>query len=369
MAAVSTTRTHPAQASSSSAISHITPAITPKEKYEKNRMLIEKAFQEKGFHLDASIPSTSSSHLATPIERSDTTPTAIGASGTLATAGTTYVVTQKFFQEEIPQKFITRGESPTQLSAKGKWLLGAGMIGTVALGWMTFCYREKATLIRQQTFAALQGIVDDTIDLPRLTDLTNRGFETKSGTIFEQIFEYYNPETAGHLLLARGIVRDSNSQHQQELAQADYAQALRCDISRELKNRIHFAYARSLILARSPIAAVESQGNQIEEGSIYRRLYNIYHQGATNPNGVSAVLDEGGVPFDFLCPITQEVFVNPAFYEINGHRYFFEHSSISQWIQTHQSCPITREPLTLDALQPAPSLLTTIQKWRENKLK
>jgi len=48
-------------------------------------------------------------------------------------------------------------------------------------------------------------------------------------------------------------------------------------------------------------------------------------------------------PSDFLCPISQQIMVQPVLLVETGHS--FEAAHIARWLDTHDTCPISRTPL------------------------
>uniref|UniRef100_A0A7R9WYF8 U-box domain-containing protein n=1 Tax=Craspedostauros australis TaxID=1486917 RepID=A0A7R9WYF8_9STRA len=72
------------------------------------------------------------------------------------------------------------------------------------------------------------------------------------------------------------------------------------------------------------------------------------------------------VPERFICPITQEIMVDPL---VSKHGHNFERRAILQWLNDHanspdQCCPMTRKALTPSMLFPNASLRTQIRSWQ-----
>ena len=59
--------------------------------------------------------------------------------------------------------------------------------------------------------------------------------------------------------------------------------------------------------------------------------------------------DEVKVPSEFVCPITQEIMINPVI-AVDGHTY--ERKSMEKWLQSHDTSPKTNEHLPLKVLIP-----------------
>ena len=62
---------------------------------------------------------------------------------------------------------------------------------------------------------------------------------------------------------------------------------------------------------------------------------------------------------EFLCPITQSKMVDPVL-GTDGNTY--ERSAITEWLRTHNTSPITREPMTAASLIPNYALRSMIQR-------
>jgi hypothetical protein len=70
------------------------------------------------------------------------------------------------------------------------------------------------------------------------------------------------------------------------------------------------------------------------------------------------------VPYDFLCPITQEVMKHPV---MNRYGINYERRAILEWLNGNNTCPMTRNPLRLSMLLPNVRLETAIRFWlKEN---
>jgi hypothetical protein len=62
---------------------------------------------------------------------------------------------------------------------------------------------------------------------------------------------------------------------------------------------------------------------------------------------------------EFICPITQSKMVDPVLGS-DGNTY--ERSAITEWLRTHTTSPITREPMTAASLVPNYALRSMIQR-------
>jgi len=71
-----------------------------------------------------------------------------------------------------------------------------------------------------------------------------------------------------------------------------------------------------------------------------------------------AALSTGGVVSSFLCPITQELMADPVI-TADGHTY--ERAAIEQWLESHNTSPLTGLPLSTHELSPNEALLAQIR--------
>jgi hypothetical protein len=71
--------------------------------------------------------------------------------------------------------------------------------------------------------------------------------------------------------------------------------------------------------------------------------------------------DAAKPPVDFLCPINQALMVEPAMLVETGHSY--ETAEIRRWLDTHDTCPISRQKLRSKQLVPNLSLKRAIADW------
>jgi hypothetical protein len=78
---------------------------------------------------------------------------------------------------------------------------------------------------------------------------------------------------------------------------------------------------------------------------------------------MTTLLEE--VPYDFLCPITQEVMKHPL---MNKYGINYERRAILEWLNNgNNTCPMTRNPLRPSMLLPNVRLETKIRAWlKEN---
>eukprot|EP01126_Amoeba_proteus_P036078 TRINITY_DN3662_c0_g1_i1.p1 TRINITY_DN3662_c0_g1~~TRINITY_DN3662_c0_g1_i1.p1 ORF type:complete len:141 (-),score=31.01 TRINITY_DN3662_c0_g1_i1:124-546(-) len=79
----------------------------------------------------------------------------------------------------------------------------------------------------------------------------------------------------------------------------------------------------------------------------------------------SNLLDEDCPP-SFLCPITQEIMVNPVLLLDTGSTY--ERRAIETWLQTKNTDPTSGVVLKNKTLVPILSLKNAIEEWKQQQL-
>jgi hypothetical protein len=67
-------------------------------------------------------------------------------------------------------------------------------------------------------------------------------------------------------------------------------------------------------------------------------------------------------PPEFICPLTLEVMTEPAMTRL-GHN--FELVALLQWLEQHDDCPLTRNPMTLRDVIVNRALQERIEAWRK----
>uniref|UniRef100_A0A7S4KVX2 U-box domain-containing protein n=1 Tax=Paramoeba aestuarina TaxID=180227 RepID=A0A7S4KVX2_9EUKA len=70
------------------------------------------------------------------------------------------------------------------------------------------------------------------------------------------------------------------------------------------------------------------------------------------------------VPDRFLCPITHEIMQDPVG---DGRGHFFERKAITDWLSKNDTCPLTRQPLSVVHLTDAIALKKEIELFRGTK--
>ena len=61
------------------------------------------------------------------------------------------------------------------------------------------------------------------------------------------------------------------------------------------------------------------------------------------------MIEERGKPAELVCPITHDIMLNPVL-AADGHTY--ERAQIEAWLRTHDTSPLTGQPLESKALVP-----------------
>jgi hypothetical protein len=80
--------------------------------------------------------------------------------------------------------------------------------------------------------------------------------------------------------------------------------------------------------------------------------------------GRNRKLPQNSTPASFLCPLTTQLMEDPVM-DLCAHN--FERAAITEWLSskaTHECCPISRKPLTMDDLVPNHTLAERIDKWQ-----
>ncbi|KAG7355153.1 U-box domain containing protein [Nitzschia inconspicua] len=71
------------------------------------------------------------------------------------------------------------------------------------------------------------------------------------------------------------------------------------------------------------------------------------------------------VPEEFLCPLTLCVMKDPV---VSKDGISYDRTAIVKWLaKGNQSCPLTRQPMTLSSLAPDNRLRKCIQQWRASQ--
>ena len=84
----------------------------------------------------------------------------------------------------------------------------------------------------------------------------------------------------------------------------------------------------------------------------------------TSTTSVTSTSNEDGIPEEFICPLTLELYKNPVMTRW-GHTY--ERDAIIEWLHTHDECPLTRNSMTLRDIIPNRVLREQIQTWKSKQ--
>lgn len=74
----------------------------------------------------------------------------------------------------------------------------------------------------------------------------------------------------------------------------------------------------------------------------------------------NANADQDKVPDSFICALTHDLMADPVI-DPEGHTY--DRPAIEKWLETHNTSPITRSPLSLSDLVPNRALRDSIEQW------
>ena len=64
------------------------------------------------------------------------------------------------------------------------------------------------------------------------------------------------------------------------------------------------------------------------------------------------------------CPITQEIFKDPV---LTPYGHCFERKNIEDWLEIHNTCPLTNQPLNKSQLVPCYAVKSLIEELRSKK--
>jgi hypothetical protein len=342
-------------------------ALSPRENYHQLSAAVTQALREAGMQRSALIGDTPPLQRAQPISQTPEGPADRVKSVAAGAAITT--VAYRVFSPSPP--VVLRCSGPDRTTASGLIIttrasIAGALVAGLATAIATVSYQQLAKELREAIGMAYTSIGDDAITQSALLQSTNEIVTKKEGSHFNKIFEYYNPNEIGYLLLTKGIALDSQEEFLN--AQQQYQMALPNVTIPELKSALHLAFARSLRLCGAALPAIEQQLHQIAENSPLAQIARIEIEAFEK--GSDEVMDQDLIPFKFKCPITTNVMMEPAFYEkAEGKKIYFERAAIVQWLVRSPTCPISRAPLALHQLRSDEALVRTIQNWSQTKLK
>lgn len=263
------------------------------------------------------------------------------------------------FRSPLSEKISSGSSSPFGFTMVGIALTGLGVM------FARSTYRKLATEIRNEIDQAFQSIADDSIDHDKLSNSIEMTIQKKEQSMFNRVFEYYNPIPMGYLLFTKGIALDSKSDFSS--AQEQYVKVLQYNIDNRLRNIIHFVLARSFRLSNGRSDLILEQINKIDQTSPLYRLGQIEKK--CMDLSKSEVFDEDGIPVIFKCPIKVDIMIDPVFYEKNNFKFYFEREAIESWIKKRGTCPLTDNQLQINDLIADDILAEAIKIWTQTKLK
>jgi len=272
----------------------------------------------------------------------------------------------------VGSQLVSRTKPGARSAATGSNLLGAFLLGAAVVGAGTLfvarSYSNYADGMRRDILGVYGQIADDDVNRQNFVNNVEDVSERKLESYFNRMFGFGNPTSVGYLLLTRGIGADSFANYDQ--AHGHYQTSLTYNVQPNLLDCIRYVYARSLRLANQPQATITQQLDHIVESSPFYRLSQIERQ--VLADGVNEVFD-GHTPACFICPITQDLMIQPAYYEYeregNRYRHYFEREAIERWVGQHHRCPLRQQSLEVANLFDDNDLANSIALWNQTKLK
>lgn len=252
-----------------------------------------------------------------------------------------------------------------------KLAVGTGAVVAVGVGgYLTYSsYQAFAVNMEKGILGAYQSIGNHESSLEEL----NRSVDALSAQLSESYFRgaYCSLQRANYvkLQIAKGIAYDSSSNF--IVSRKAYEEALEYAEDPFCREQLHYLYARSFRLSQER-QEILFHLDQISAESPIRLLVDTErrHLNFIDRDGVyDDVFDNEGVPGIFLCPLSEEILVDPVFYYRGAKKYVLERSYIERCIDMRSECPYTRTPLSRADLHEDSELALAIRYWRELKLK
>jgi len=69
------------------------------------------------------------------------------------------------------------------------------------------------------------------------------------------------------------------------------------------------------------------------------------------------------IPEEYICPITQVTMVDPV---IGSDGNTYDKSAITEWLRSHSTSPMTRQPMNIESLRPNFALRSMIERYNRN---
>ncbi|ACE05799.1 hypothetical protein Aasi_0377 [Candidatus Amoebophilus asiaticus 5a2] len=194
------------------------------------------------------------------------------------------------------------------------------------------------------------------MDLESSRDITLKLLETYKSNIQKQKKQLEDKRKSLEVNLGR-IQREN----QKAIAQKDKQEKIRQEAEKYLTERGTTIAAIYNLIAHG---ITSNEVNEIEKFKEYYQHYqSILDQG---PNYIAS-LHKIDYPDHLICPLTQELFLDPV---VTPCGHSFSHQELLKWLNTQKSCPNCREPVNPKRLCPNVSLRQVIEKLlssREDK--
>lgn len=314
--------------------------------------------------------------------------TSSAIAGTRAIAG--FGIGALRFPLMTPPIYSSPETTPSILSSSSELMsqhrLSFALIGTVCLlaGTVTYqstiAYQPFAIDLKADICRAFHGILDIEISPEALLETVN-GIITKKeqNWFFSRFFQNQNPKLMGYLYLTKGIALDSIGvnlepdsvealQYYYD-AQVQYRTALSYKIHSDLHDQIRLAYARSLRLSKNPPIDILDQLNQIDLQSKFQEIASIERSACGKL--AAKIMNRYQYPYDFLCPITRDVMVDPSYHIRERKIYYSERSVMEAWLdmKNNETSPLSGSSLKREELSTDVERRNLIQRWHSTKLK
>jgi hypothetical protein len=132
-------------------------------------------------------------------------------------------------------------------------------------------------------------------------------------------------------------------------------------LGRQLMVALRFLLANPKIAVTAGVSFVAISGVMylVMKRSVWAEAVAAAPAATTTAEAVAATAE---APSHLLCPITQELFVDPVVIE-SGHT--FERAAIAQWLAQNPTCPKTRQRVSADALTPNFAIRQAVASFAE----
>lgn len=125
--------------------------------------------------------------------------------------------------------------------------------------------------------------------------------------------------------------------------------------------RIWLPHQRSVTLLSQLHTIHKSEFKKLQQSRLH--LSTLYYLYQASKHKINKTMTDSSfdVPDHFVCPLTLQMMKDPLCSKY-GHN--FERSSILDWLDSNDTCPITRQPLSPSMLIPNHSLRLRINAWQ-----